>query len=112
MSARRSVVAFISTTSRYFVKSESVVEEERARLVGIVHNHADNGAVGGVQHRQGEDVDGAGAQKPDEFVQFTQPVGCKDGELPHRFRPSSLSYSVCHALRIGTTEACATLPRI
>ncbi len=73
-----------------FGKREAFGFEDLPGAVWIVNGHANNGAIGGVEDHEAEDVDGMVAEEADEIVQPAEAVGGKDGELNDMIGPAGL----------------------
>ena len=69
-----------------FGKRKAVIDQQTPRPFGIVHDAADDRAVGGVQHGQREHVHAVRGERVDQIVQTPQAVRREYGELRHGIR--------------------------
>ena len=66
-------------------KSEVIFHQDFAGLIRVVDYDAYDGAVGGIEDGEGEDVDIPRVEQADEVVEAAEAVGGEDGELAYRF---------------------------
>ena len=79
-----------------FGEREAFPVEHFARAVGVVHDHANDGAVGRVQDHQRHDMNALRSQQPNQVVEAPQPVGCEYGELRNGIGTPRLRYFCRH----------------
>src|SRR5947209_8786155 len=77
-------------------KWKVVVNQKASRPIRVVHHKANDRAVGGVQHRQGEHMDPVRRQHADQVVQPSEPVRGKHRELSDSLRLAGGSGFHCH----------------
>src|SRR6266850_3581893 len=76
-------------------------DEQFASAVRIVHDDANDGAVGGVEDHQAQDVDVFGIEEADKVVEAANFIWGKNGELDYRVYPPRLSGFSRHSVRIS-----------